>query len=200
VIAGRMPLAVFADRESDIRQLIRLHDDTRLPVILYGGAEAWRVASDLAARRIPVVIDPTTNLPGLFDAMGARLDNAALLQRAGVRVAISVAAFHRTYNAGSSARLGAGLAVANGLPWIEGLRALTVAPAAIYGLSAHYGTVRPGLDADLVVWDGDPLEPSTSPLQVWARGVQVSLEDSRQRELARRYSPLQRSDLPPAYR
>lgn len=200
VIAGRMPLAVFADRESDIRQLIRLHDDTRLPVILYGGAEAWRVADELAARRIAVVIDPTLNLPSLFDAMGARLDNAALLQHAGVQVAIAAAAFHRTYNAGSSARLGAGLAVANGLPWIEGLRALTSSPAAIFGMSDHYGAVRPGFDADLVLWDGDPLEPSTSPLQVWARGVPVPLEDSRQRDLARRYSPLQRSELPPAYR
>ena len=60
--------------------------------------------------------------------------------------------------------------------------------------------MRPGLDADLVVWDGDPLEPSSSALRVWVRGVEVALEDSRQRELARRYSPLQRTDVPPAYR
>ena len=67
--------------------------------------------------------------------MGARLDNASLLHAAGVRIAISVSAFHRTYNAGGGARLGAGLAVANGLPWIEGLRALTSGPAAIFGMS-----------------------------------------------------------------
>jgi imidazolonepropionase-like amidohydrolase len=200
VVAGRTPLAILADRESDIRQALRLHDETRLPVIVYGGAEAWRVADELAARRIPVVLDPTLNLPGTFDALGARLDNAALLHAAGVRIAISVSAFQRTYNAGSGARLGAGLAVANGLPWIEGLRALTTAPAAIYGMSDHYGSVRPGLDADLVVWDGDPLEPASSPLRVWVRGVEVEPDDPRQRELARRYSPLQRSEWPPAYR
>jgi imidazolonepropionase-like amidohydrolase len=98
-------------------------------------------------------------------------------------------------------RLGAGLAVANGLPWIEALRAMTTAPAAIYGMSDHYGAVRPGLDADLVVWDGDPLEPSSAAVQVWVRGSEVPLEDSRQRELARRYAPAaQRSDVPPAYR
>jgi imidazolonepropionase-like amidohydrolase len=158
------------------------------------------VADELAARRIPVVLDPTLNLPGTFDALGARLDNAALLHAAGVRIAISVSAFQRTYNAGSGARLGAGLAVANGLPWIEGLRALTTAPAAIYGMSDHYGSVRVELDADLVIWDGDPLEPASSPLRMWVRGVEMEAGDPRQRELARRYSPLQQSEWPPAYR
>jgi imidazolonepropionase-like amidohydrolase len=199
VLAGRMPLAILADRESDIRQAMRLHDELSLAVILYGGAEAWRVADDLARRNIPVVLDATLNLPAVFDAMGARLDNAALLHRAGVRIAFAVSAFHRTYNAGSGARLGAGLAVANGLPWIEGLRALTSGPATIFGVDARYGTVQSGKDADLVLWDGDPLEPSSSAMRVWVRGVPVSL-DSRQSELARRYSPLRRHELPPAYR
>jgi imidazolonepropionase-like amidohydrolase len=201
VVAGRMPLGIVADRESDIRQLIRLRQDTGLPMILYSGAEAWRLAQELAAQRVPVVIDPTLNLPAFFDTMGARLENAAILRAAGVQVAFSSSAFHRTYNAGNAMRLGAGLAVANGLPWIEALRAMTTAPAAIYGMSDHYGAVRPGLDADLVVWDGDPPEPSSAAVQVWVRGSEVPLEDSRQRELARRYAPAaQRSDVPPAYR
>ena len=200
VVKGRMPLAIVADRESDLRQVLRLHDDTRLPLIVYGGAEAWRVAKELAARRIPVVLDPTLNLPSSFDQMGARLDNAALLHAAGVRVAFSVASFFRTYNAGNGMRLGAGLAVANGLPWIEGLRAMTSTPASIFGLGERYGTVRPGADADLVVWDGDPLEPSTSALHVWIRGIEVPLDATRQHALAERYSPLRKSDVPPAYR
>ena len=198
VIAGRMPLAIVAERESDIRQAIRLYDELRLPLILYGGAEAWRVAGDLAVRGIPVVLDPTLNLPAYFDTMGARLDNAAILHRAGVRIAFSIAGFNRSYNAGSGARLGAGLAVANGLPWIEGMRALTIVPAAIFGLDDHYGSVRHGMEADLVIWDGDPLEPSSAALQVWVRGVPISLE-SRLSELARRYSPLKPHELPPAY-
>jgi imidazolonepropionase-like amidohydrolase len=195
-----MPLAIYADRESDLRQVLRLQDDTGLPLIVYGGAEAWRIAPALAARRIPVVLDPTLNLPASFDALGARLDNAALLHAAGVRVAFSVSGFFRTYNAGSSLRLGAGVAVANGLPWIEGLRAMTSSPASIFGLEERYGRVRPGVDADLVVWDGDPLEPSTSALRVWVRGVEVPLDATRQHELAERYSPLRKLELPPAYR
>lgn len=201
VVAGRMPLVIVAERESDIRQAMALHDELRLPVMIYGGAEAWRVAKELAARRIPVAVDPALNLPSSFDTMGARADNAALLRAAGVPVAFAVSAFHRTWNAGSGMRFGAGIAVANGLPWIEGLRAMTTTPAAMYGLSDHYGRVLPGYDADLVVWDGDPLEPSSAALRVWVRGVEVPLEQSRERELARRYAPAaQRSDVPPAYR
>jgi hypothetical protein len=71
----------------------------------------------------------------------------------------------------------------------------------MFGLAERYGRVRPGFDADLVVWDGDPLEPATSALRVWVGGVEVDLEDSRHRDLARRYSPAaQRSEWPPAYR
>jgi imidazolonepropionase-like amidohydrolase len=201
VVAGTMPLAIVADRESDLRQVIRLHDEMGLPVVIHGGAEAWRVANELGSRRIPVVLDPTLNLPASFDSMGARLDNAALLHAAGVPIAFSVSAFHRSYNAGNGMRLGAGLAVANGLPWIEGLRAMTTTPASLYGMTTHYGAIRPGLDADIVIWDGDPLEPSSSPLEVWVRGVKVALEASRHRDLARRYAPAATPpELPPAYR
>jgi imidazolonepropionase-like amidohydrolase len=200
VVAGKMPLAIYADRESDIREVVRLHDDTKFPVILYGGAQAWRVADELAAHHIPVALDPVINLPLSFDAMGARLDNAARLRAAGVQIAFCLCAFHRSANAGSESRVGAGLAVANGLPWIDALRALTTSPASLYGLSGRYGTVQPGRDADLVIWDGDPFEPSTSALHVWVRGVEVTPVDTRQRALARRYAPNQPADVPPAYR
>lgn len=199
VVAGQMPLAIVAERESDIRQLIRLRDDTGLSVILYGGAEAWRVAGELASRDIPVVLDPTLDLPSSFDELGARADNAAILHRAGVRVAFSASSFFRTHDAGSAIRFSAGIAVANGVDWIDGLRAITTVPAGMFGLGDHYGLVKPGFDADLVIWDGDPLEPTSAALHVWVRGVPASL-DSRQSELARRYSPLSPHDWPPGYR
>jgi len=82
-------------------------------------AEAWRVAGLLAAHRIPVVLDPFDDLPWTFDEIGSRLDNAALLQRAGVVIAFTLPPIHLSHNAGSALREAAGLAVANGLPWIE---------------------------------------------------------------------------------
>ena len=187
VLSGKVPLAITTNRESDIRQAIRLAKDYSLRVVLIGATEGWQVADELAAAKIPVIIDPQDNLPSNFDDLGARLDNAALLHRAGVTVATAVlSGIHQSYNAGESLREGAGLAVANGLPYIEALRSITAVPAQIWGLGAHCGTIAPGYDADLVVWDGDPLEPTSAPLDVWVAGKEVSLK-TRQTELRDRY-------------
>ncbi len=186
VLRGDVPLAIQTHRESDIRQAAALVREFRIRVVIVGGTEAWRAADELAAAKVAVVLDPQVNLPGSFDQLGARQDNAILLRRAGVAVAIGQAggAIHSNYNAGMALREGAGLAVSNGLSWIEGLRAVTTAPLAIWGRGG--GTLTPGADADLVVWDGDPLEPSSIAVRVIIEGREVS-NRSRQDVLAERY-------------
>jgi imidazolonepropionase-like amidohydrolase len=187
LLAGLIPLAIVSHRESDIRQAIRLAAEFRIKLVIVGGAEAWRAADALAAAAIPVVLDPQLNLPGTFDQIGARQDNAARLARAGVRIAFGQVggAIGLNYNAGLALREGAGLAVANGLPYAEAMKAITVNPLVIWG-TPHAGTLVPGSDADLVVWDGDPLEPSTNATAVVIAGKPVSTT-SRQSELVRRY-------------
>ncbi|HEV2365143.1 MAG TPA: amidohydrolase family protein [Caulobacteraceae bacterium] len=200
VVAGRIPLAIAAARESDIRQAAALSVDFGVTVIVLGGAEAWRAADLLAERQIAVVIDPFEDGPAGWDRLGARPDNAAILARAGVTIGLTAFSIHFSHNAGAVVREGAGLAVANGLPWIAALRALTAAPAAIWGLADHYGRIEVGLEADLVIWDGDPLEPASAPMCVIVAGAEASLE-TRQTRLARRYHPTRRGDpWPPAYR
>lgn len=186
VVAGKLPLAIQTHRESDIRQAAALASDLGIKVIIVGGTEAWRAADALAAAKVAVILDPQVNLPFNFDQLGARQDNAAILTKAGVQVAIGQAggAIHANYNAGMGLREGAGIAVANGLPYIEALRAVTVNPLAIWGRGG--GTLSQGADADLVVWDGDPLEPSTNAVNVIIEGRQVS-NRSRQDMLAERY-------------
>ena len=202
MLEARMPLAVRAARESDIRQAVALADDYRLPLIVLGGAEAWRCADLLAAHKAAVVLDPEANLPWTFDELGARSDSAALLARAGVTIAFSVSGntIYLSHNAGVAAREGAGLAVADGLPYAQALQALTVNPARIFGIADHYGSMARGLDADLVVWNGDPLEPASAPDVVFVRGVQAS-RITRQTLLRDRYAPQHAQDRwPPAYR
>lgn len=186
VVAGKLPLAIQTHRESDIRQAVALASDLGIKVIIVGGTEAWRAADVLAAAKVAVILDPQVNLPFNFDQLGARQDNAAILTKAGVQVAIGQAggAIHANYNAGMGLREGAGIAVANGLPYVEALRAVTINPLAIWGRGG--GTLAPGADADLVVWDGDPLEPSTNAMNVIVEGRQVS-NRSRQDLLAERY-------------
>lgn len=202
VIAGAVPLAIQADRESDIRQAIRLAADAHVRVVIVGGAEAWRAAPDLAAAHIAVVLDPEADLPQTFDALGARLDNAAILARAGVAIAFTVPgnSVYLSYDAGIALREGAGIAVANGLPYAQALRAITAGAARIWGWGAGVGTLAVGADADVVIWDGDPLEPASAPLALFIGGAPVPLA-TRQTELRDRYSPSHAGDaLPAGYR
>lgn len=201
VVAGTMKLAIRADRESDIRQALHLASDEKVVVVIVGGAEAWRAARELAAAHVPVILDPQADLPQNFDAVAARLDNAALLAKAGVTIAFSVSGngIYLSYGAGIDMREGAGIAVANGLPYEAALAAITIGPARIWGLP-NAGTLTPGADADVVIWDGDPLEPGSAPLAMFVNGVQVSLV-TRQTLLRNRYaSSHARESMPPAYR
>lgn len=191
VIRGDTPLAIQTHRESDIRQAAAVASDFGIRIVIVGGTEAWRAVDALVAAKVAVVLDPQINLPFNFDQLGARQDNAAILVNAGVPVAFGQAggAIHTTYNAGMGLREGAGIAVANGLPYIDALRAVTVNPLAIWGRGG--GTLAPGANADLVIWDGDPLEPSTNAVAVIVEGRQASSR-SRQDMLAERYRDAQR--------
>lgn len=187
VLTGRTPLVINTHRASDVREAAKLARDYKVRVVVIGGAEAWMVASELAAANVAVVLNPMSNLPWSYDELGSRLDNAALLRKAGVTIAVSLGGVH-SYNAGTSIREGAGLAVANGLPYIEGLRAITTGPAAIWGVSERYGTLEPGKDGDVVLWDGDPLEPASAPTAVIVAGREVS-RHTHQSALRDRYLP-----------
>ncbi|MFA6115550.1 MAG: amidohydrolase [Sphingomonas sp.] len=189
VLAGAMPLAIVTHRESDIRQAAKLAQEYRIKVVIIGGSEAWRAADALAAAHVAVVLDPEANMPATFDQIGTRQDNAAILTRAGVTVAFGLVggALEQNYNAGLVLREGAGIAVANGLTYIQALRAVTVNPAAIW--AGRPATIAPGGAADLVVWDGDPLEPSSGAAAVIIEGRQVPVT-TRQSALQQRYAPL----------
>ncbi len=187
VLRGRQPLVLTANAESDIRAALELARERRLRIVITGGAEAWRVAEELATAGVPVILDPTANLPGQLSASDVRDDNAAILAKAGVAVAISTlgdASFARTI------RQLAGVAVANGLPWEQGLAAITSVPAAIFGKPVR-GLITPGSPGDVVLWSGDPLELSSRAEVVLIGGVPQSLSthQTRLRDRYRRLPP-----------
>jgi hypothetical protein len=179
---GRVVFAV--DRAADIRQVLAFAQRHGLRPVILGGAEAWRVADQLAAARVPVLLDPMQVLPDSFDMLGARADNAALLAKAGVAVSFANAD-DGAHMAGKLRQL-AGNAVAQGLPWDTALAGLTRVPAEVFGVGDRIGRIEPGLLADLVLWSGDPLEVTTLADAVWLRGVSMPLT-SRQTELRDRY-------------
>jgi len=181
VLAGKMPLVISADRTTDLRAALALAADYHLRIILKGAAEGWRVAAEIAAARVPVIVQPTTDNPDSFDSLASRADNAALLAAKGVRVLI--APFRRPHEVRTLPQE-AGNAVAWGLPWDEAMRAVTSNVAEVFGLDS--GVLREGARGDLVLWSGDPLEVTTLPVAIWIAGKQTTLE-SRQTALFEKY-------------
>jgi imidazolonepropionase-like amidohydrolase len=181
---GRWMLQV--DRASDILQALAWAERHELNIMVYGGAEAWRVAQPLAAAEVPVILDPLTNLPDDFDQLGARLDNAALLHQAGVQIAFSAAGMS-SHNARKVRQL-AGTATAHGLPWQQALLALTRNPSQMLGFQQQPGTLSEGGAATMVLWHGDPLDVTGYAEQVWING-ELDETPSRQEQLLQRYLP-----------
>ena len=129
-----------------------------------------------------MVINALDNLPGSFDGLGARLDNAALLHEAGITLLFTSG---ETHNA-RKLRQVAGNAVANGLPYGAAIAAMTSLPAEIFGGKPRM--IAPGLRADLVIWSGDPLDVNSAADQVIIGGIPDSMK-SRQTQLPERYLP-----------
>ena len=189
VVEGRMLLIVDANRMDEIDAALALARDYRLKMAISGGAEAWLCADRLAAARVPVLVGAMNNIPSSFATLNQRQENAALLRRAGVTVVLV------TNNDGGDSRFNArnikyeaGNAVAYGMTHDDALRAITLAPAELFGVADRIGSLQVGRDANIVVWSGDPFEFSTQAEHVFIRGRQVK-EPSRQDLLIERYKP-----------
>jgi len=185
VVQGRLPLVARVEKAADIRAVLELAGALRLRLVIEGGGEAWMLARELAAARVPVILDPQENLPDDFDRIHVRDDAARLLAEAGVTVVIST--LGDADNARDLRQL-AGNAIGNGMSRDAALAAVTTAPAQAFGLPGR-GELRRGAPGDVVVWSGDPFELSSRPLHVLIGGVEQSLR-TRQTRLFDRYRTL----------
>jgi len=188
VLRGELSIIIVANRRSDIETALRIAREYNLRLILAGAAEGWMIASEIAAARVPVLVRPLDNIPS-YDALGVRYENAALLSRGGVKIALLETETENTRNL----RQQAGNAVATGMTWDQALRAVTLTPAEVFGVADRYGSLEAGKVANVVVWSGDPFEFSTGVEHVFIRGRDIPLR-SRQTELLERYKT-----LPPKY-
>lgn len=191
VLNGDTPLVLGVSRASEIRQALKLVDDFGLRLVLTGAEEAWMLAGEIAAKDVAVIIDPLANLPSSFESLGARLDNASLLHKAGVTVLIGDGDSHNSRNQKQLA----GNAVANGLPASAAFDAISKNVAKVYGLDG-LGEINVGQKASLVLWDGDPLEVTTFADRVFIEGQSIVMV-SRSTLLRDRY--LDKSEQPRAY-
>lgn len=196
-VRGQQLMLVSANRASDLLKVVDLKaENPNLNLAIVGAAEGWIVADELAMAGIPVIVDPFNNLPSSFSRLGATAENAERLIQAGVPTA-----FAHLGNSGHQARLilqSAGNAVANGVAFDDAMAAITVVPASIFGAQG-YGSIERGNVADLVIWDGDPLEVTSAPTAIYIDGEVQSME-SRQTKLRDRYLDLEITDKPLSYK
>lgn len=205
VLQGRQLLLVHVERASDILQTLALKQEfPNLRLVLVGATEGWRVADQIAAARVPVIANALNDLPYTFEQLAATQSNVGRLRAAGVEVALGMINDDEarqirllTQYAGNLVGIGRvpGL---TGLSWDEAFAAISSRPADVIGLGDEIGSLRPGRRADVVVWDGDPLELSTGVDAVWIDGVRQDLSN-RQTRLRDRYRQVGERALPYAY-
>jgi imidazolonepropionase-like amidohydrolase len=191
VIDGRLPLLVYVDRAADIDAAMRLAREFNLKLMIGSGAEAWMVADKLAAAHIPVLTGAMNNIPGGFASLGQRQESAGLLRKAGVSVALignAGGGDEEAFNV-RNLKQEAGNAVSYGMTWDDALRAVTLTPAEIFGVSDRVGSLQVGREGNVVVWSGDPFEFTTKVEHVFIRGREYH-DKTRQDMLMERYKTL----------
>jgi hypothetical protein len=183
VVRGQMPVVVNANVERSIKAAIAFADELKIKLIVAGGVEAWRLADQLKAKNIPVIVGEVLRMPNREDdAYDQAFSNAAILYKAGVKIAFqtqdSAHVRDLPYNAG--------MAAAFGLPKEEALKAVTIYPAEIFGVGDLVGSIEKGKIANLIVTDGDPLEILTQVKHIFINGRQIPTS-SRHTELYEKF-------------
>ena len=157
-----------------------------------GAQEAGLVAERIAKSNIPLIINPINNIPGSFDELASNINLAGKLEKQGITLMFNAPRDHNYH----LIRQGAGVAVAHGMSYAGAMKALTLSPVEVFGLGDR-GHLAQGKIADLIIWDADPLEPSSMPEKVFINGKDIDLT-TRMSRLTERYT--KNKDKPNGYR
>ena len=182
LINNNLPLIISTHRASDILKLIELKEKYNLNLIIKGAQDASLVASKIAESNTPLIINPINNIPGSFDELASNIQMASRLEREGIDLMFNTPRSHNFH----LVRQGAGVAVANGMSYESAISAITSTPAKVFNIEQR-GEIKSGYFADIVIWDADPLEPSSMPEYVFINGKSIDLT-SRSSRLRDRYT------------
>lgn len=168
VLKKKMPIHMHAHRSDDICTAVRIAQEYDVDMVLLHGTDAIPVVDYLAKFPYPVVVGPGMSSRSKSELSGKTFATAGALSRAGIKVClcsdhdVTPMYYLTTY---------AGLAVRYGMDEMEALKAITINAAEILRIENRKGSLKPGLDADLVIWDGYPLDYRTKTKQVYIEGM-----------------------------
>lgn len=172
VVRGKMKLLINVNTANDIKEALKWIEQKNVKAILCGVSEGWRVAKEIAAAGIPVITGPVLSNPTRnYDRYDRPYANAGNMQKAGVKVAIRTNDVENTRNLPYHA----GFAATYGMGREEALKAITIVPAEIFGVSDRYGSLEKGKIANLFVTDGDPFETRTQVKYVFIDGWNIPM-------------------------
>ena len=187
-----LPLIIESNRASDILKLIDLKNKYNLNLVIMGAQEATLVIEQLKDSDIPLIVNPINNIPNSFDELASNINASARLEDAGITLMFNAPRDHNYH----LIRQGAGVAVANGMSYSGAIKALSSNVSKTFKLGSK-GLIEEGASADLMIWDADPLEPSSMPTKVFINGVDTDLT-TRSSRLRDRYT--KNLDKPNIYR
>jgi len=192
VVNDGLPFVLETNRAVDILQALALKEKYGLNLVLASVEEAPMVINQLKETKTPVIIDPMDNIPDSFDELGSSLELGKILDQAGIPIMFSTQRSHNYH----LMRQGSGNAVAHGMSYESAIEGMTSRVAEVFNLN-NRGILKTGNLADIVVWDGDPLEPASFPRIVMIEGKIQSLS-SRSTKLTERYT--NKEDKPSSYK
>jgi imidazolonepropionase-like amidohydrolase len=156
----KVPIVFSAHRADDIGTALRIAREYNLRPIVDLGTEAYLMADQLAAAKVPVVVHPTMQRVSAMETFNSYLGNAAVL--ADHKVHVTIGTGYESYVPKTRVlRHEAAIAMINGLGFDRALQAITLDAARLLGIEDRFGSIEPGKAADLVVFDGDPFENAT---------------------------------------
>lgn len=205
VLKGETRLLIHVEGANDMLRLMELKREfPAVKMVFVGVSEGWRVARELAQAGIPVIASALNDLPATFEMLGATQSNIGRMKDAGVQVAIGMINDRDSHQLRYTTQYAGNIVSlqyvpgATGLTWDEAFAAISSVPAEIMGVGDRLGSLKAGRAADVVVWDGDPLELSSAAIAVIIDGVEQPLAN-RQNRLRDRYARPTEGDLPKAY-
>jgi len=175
VLRGKLPLLVTVNRATDIDAALRIAAEFGLRIVLDSASEAYLVADRIKAAGVPVIVHPSMRRGGAGETENISFETAATLRAKGIPVALQ-SGFEGYVPKTRVALFEAAIAAANGLTTEQALATITSDAATILGVADRVGSLRPGLDGDVAIFDGDPFEYATHCTGVVIDGRVVSEE------------------------